>query len=255
MNHGYIPGPDQPEGEVVTSPGQAIGGFAVGIVVINAWYPFFPGNVANASTFEFPVLFKIIKNASLEQIMCGDPALLPAIIEAGNELVGQGVRCIVGACGSFAYYQQEAAAALSVPVFLSSMLQVPLILASLQPSQRLGVITASPTALNDRVFEQCNITEPSRLAIIGAKDLSGFKGVMECNGRLDSALLERQLVDLAKSFVDENIDLGAILLQCSDLPPYAYAIQRAVNLPVFDMTTLIRWAYEAVIRKPFSGIV
>jgi len=255
MYYGYIPGPGQPEGEIAVTPGRALGGYAVGIVVIDAWYPFFPGNVTNATTFDFPVLYKILKGASLEQILCGDPALLPLIVRAGNELVQQGVRCLVGACGSFAYYQQAAAEALPVPVFLSSMLQVPLILASLRPDQRLGVIAASPAALTDRVFAQCQITDPGRLAITGARDLPGFRGVMECNGRLDSARLERELVDLARGFVADNPDLGALLLQCSDLPPYGFAIQRAVNLPVFDMTTLIRWVYEAVVRRPFQGFV
>lgn len=255
MHYGYIPGPGQPNGEIALPAGQHTAGFAVGIVVIEAWYPFLPGNVANATTFDFPVIYKVLKGASIDRILSGDPELLPLVIQAGHELIGQGARCVVGACGSFANYQREAAAALPAPTLLSTMLQVPLILASLRPDQRLGVIAASPAALTPRVFEQCGITDPARLAITGAKDLPQFQGVMGCTGRFDSAALEAELVELARDLAARNPDLGAIILQCSDLPPYAWAIQQAVGLPVFDMTTLINWARLAVVRTPFRGYI
>jgi hypothetical protein len=255
MYYSFIPGPGQPNQEIVMPEGQAVAGFPVGIIVIDIWYPLVPGNVANASTFDFPILYKVLKGASIDQILSGDPALLPLVIEAGHELIQHGARCIVGACGSFAYYQKEAAAAFSVPTFLSSMLQVPLILQSLKPDQKLGVIAASPSSLTEKVFDQCGISDPSRLAITGAKGLPEFEAILQCTGRFNSHKLEQELVQLATKFAADNPTIGALILQCSDLPPYAWAIQRAVQLPVFDMTTLIRWVYEAVVRRPFAGII
>lgn len=64
-----------------------------------------------------------------------------------------------------------------------------------------------------------------------------------------------ELVDTAKKLVSENDDIGAVLLECSDMPPFAAEVQRAVNLPVWDFTTLINWLYLGVVRKPFGGII
>ena len=253
MNQGFISGQYQPDGEIRIPKGQAIGGQAIGIVVIDVWYPMVPGNIANASTFPFPVMFKILKGATGEQIMSGDPVLLLPIIEGARELIQQGARAIVGACGSFAYYQKEVADALEVPVFLSVMLQVPLILQGLNPRKKLGILAASASALTPRVFEQCNITDSSRLVITEAHNLPEFQVMSGCTGNINPQRLEREVVGHISQFVQDHPEIGAILIQCSDLPPYAWAIQNAVNLPVFDMTNLINWVYHAVVRKPFSG--
>jgi hypothetical protein len=255
MTHALITGVGQPDTEIIMPQGQAIAGCAIGIVVIDIWYPLLPGNVANASTFEFPVMYKILKGASIEQILRGDPVLLDMVIQGGRELIRQGARAITGACGSFANFQKEAAAELNVPTFLSSMLQVPLIAQSLKPEQKIGIIAASEAALTQKVFDACDITDPSRLVITGARVLPEFQNVLQCTGRFDSHKLEQEIVGLAGQLADDNPDIGAILLQCSDLPPYAWAIQNALKMPVFDMTTLIDWVYSAVVRRPFEGFI
>jgi hypothetical protein len=255
MTYAYINGSGSSDAEFVMPEGQAIAGYAIGILVIDINYPLVPGNVANASTYDFPVLYKILKGASIEKIMSGDPGLLDLVIDGGRELIQQGARAIVGACGSFANYQVEAAAALSVPTFMSVMLQVPLILQSLMPQQKLGVLAASKAALTPRALDQCGITDPSRLAITEALDLPEFQNILQSTGRLDSRKFEQEVLERVSSFVDDNRDIGAILIQCSDLPPYAWAIQNAVKLPVFDMNSLIEWINYSVVRRPYTGFL
>ena len=82
-----------------------------------------------------------------------------------------------------------------------------------------------------------------------------FQKLIKCIGRFNSAKMEQEIVGLARNLAAENPEIGAIILQCSDLPPYAWAIQRATKLPVFDMTTLIDWVYRAVVRRPFAGFI
>ena len=255
MSYSYLPGTKQPDEEISVPQGQAIAGYPVGILVIDAWYPMLPGNVANASTYDFPVIYKILKEASIEKLLCGDPALLDLVVEGGKELIQQGARAIVGACGSFANYQKEAAVALSAPTFLSVMLQVPLIVQSLQPDQKLGILAASAASLTPKVFDQCNITDPTRLVITEARNLPEFQVLAKCEGRLNSGKLEREVVELMTQFIGNHPEIGAILIQCSDLPPYAWAIQDAVRLPVFDMNNLINWVHYAVVRRPYKGFI
>jgi hypothetical protein len=254
MNPTYLSGPEQPDFPVHTGTRQAVGGCAVGILVLDLRYPLFPGNVANASTWEFPVLFKILKGAGSE-ILNGDRSLVDKIIVGGQELEEQGVRAIVGACGYFANYQKDASAALKVPAFMSSLLQVPMILQVLRPEQKIGVICAYEPGLTPLLFEQVGIEDSSRLVVSGAQDLPEFQNLLNQTGAFNSRRLEEELVDLTKKRVADNPDIGAILIECSDMPPYAHAIQNAVGLPVFDFYTLVNWVQNAVVRKPFAGFL
>lgn len=254
MNDPYIIGPTQPNTQIYVPEGRAIGGFAIGILVLDLWYPLIPGNVANACSFNFPVLYKILKGAGIE-ILNADPAILNKVIEGGNELVEQGVRAIIGSCGYFGFYQKEAARALNVPVFLSSLLQVPIIVQSLKPKQKVGILCAVDDSLTPKILNSCGIKDESRIVIVGAQDLPEFQNILKCNGNFNSNKLETQLVDLSKQLVKDNPQVAAILLECSDMPPYARAIQNAVKLPIFDFITLIYWVYNAVVRQSFVGII
>jgi len=254
MVYGFMPGPEQVNTQISMAKGRLIGGNAIGILVMNDWYPYLPGDVANASTYNFPVLYKILEDITAAR---ADPTLL-ALVEGGKELQKQGVRAIVGACGYFGIYQKEVAAMLDVPVFLSSILQAPIIRRGLKPNQKVGIICAGGAdSLTPELLSQCGVDDLSDIAIAGAKDLPEVRNIelQGGTGHFNSYKLEQQLVGLAKQFVSNNPDVGAILLECSAFPPFAWAIQNAVRLPVFDFSTLINWVYNAVVRRPFAGFI
>ena len=255
MVYGFMPGPEQVNTQTSIPKGQAIAGNAIGILVLDLWYPYLPGNVANASTYNFPVQYKILRGSTIPQILSADPTLLDLIVEGGRELEKQGARAIIGACGYFGNYQKEAAAILDVPVFLSSVLQIPIIRRGLKPNQKVGVICAVADSLTPKLLSQCGIDDLSNIVIAGAQDLPEFQNILQCTGSFNSYEIEQQLVELVKQLVNNNPDMGAILLECSDMPPYAWAVQNAVRLPVFDFITLINWVYNAVVRRPFAGLI
>ena len=59
---------------------------------------------------------------------------------------------------------------------------------------------------------------------------------------------------MSQALVSEHPEVRALLFECVDLPPYAHAVQEAVGLPVFDMTTLISHFHSALVRHPFAGV-
>lgn len=255
MTYAYIPGLGQPDVQISMPKGQVIAGNAVGIITYPIWYPLLPGNVANASTYNFPVLYKVLEGVGADELSRGDPVVLDLLIEAGKELEKQGVRAIVGSCGYFTNYQKEAAAALDVPVFLSSLLQMPVIKQGLKPNQKVGIICGNAPALTPRTLSQCGIDDLADIVIVGAQDLPEFRNIIKETGHFNSFKIEQELVGLAKQLVKDNPDVGAILIYCSDMPPYAWSIQNAVRLPVFDYTTLINWVYTGIVRRPFAGFI
>ena len=259
MVYEYMPDFEQVDADISVPAGRVLAGYAIGIIRTGTTaYPLFPGNVANASTFSFPVCYKVLPPTTIEQMISTepDPAILDATIEAARELEELGVRAIVGACGFFANYLTKVAAAVNVPTFLSSLMQIPIISRALKPTQKVGVITINADVLSPDALTACGVRDLSTIVIAGTQGLPQVKNFMQSTGRhLNSRQFEQELVGLSRQFVDENPDIGAILLECADMPPYAWAIQKAVGLPVFDYVTMINWVYNAVVRRPFAGFI
>ena len=110
----------------VSRNSQSWYGEQIGILILDAAYPCVPGNVGNATTYTYPVRYQEVRGASIDRLLNQrDPALKEAFVEAALELQGRGVKAITGACGFMAYFQEEVAEAVDIPVFLSSLMEIP----------------------------------------------------------------------------------------------------------------------------------
>lgn len=234
--------------QTFTVPPAATAGHAVGIIAVDLVYPKLPGNVVNATTFAFPVIYRTVR-FDIERLFAGDPAILDEVLAAARELEAQGVRAIFGACGYFAHFQAAVAEAVAVPVFLSSLLQLPMIRLGLKKDQRIAVFAANGEALSKELLASVGATR-SDLAVIDVGHLESFAPIRRGRTTLDNGRLTQDLAELARKL---DPDIGAILLECSDLPPYAWAIGDASGLPVFDFNSLINWAAQAALPAPYYG--
>jgi len=231
-------------------------GEAIGILQIEGLVPCIPGSVSNASTYSFPVRFQRVKGLSVERIFAKDLTLLDTVIEAGEELVKEGVKAVTSSCGYMALFQKELANHLEVPVFLSSLLQVPLISRMLGDGEKVGIMCANSQILDTPLLEKVGIDSSVPLHIKGLESKENFaKAILEEVGMLDSDKIEKEVVSSAKEMIQEEPKVKAILLECSELPPYGAAVQEAVGLPVFDFITMINYVYYAVVKKGFYGFM
>ena len=244
------------QGNITQKRGQYISGYSVGILYLdNCWYPVIPGNVANLSTYNFPVRLKKVPDCTTARLLNGDETLMESVIDAAKELEAEGARAISAACGFFGNFQDKVAEALDIPVYLSSLVQIPWIRTGLKPNQKIGILTAYEAGMTDNLFQSCGITDTSDLVI---QDLSGFyefSCILEDRGTFDNEKVREEVVTAARQMVEANPDISAILLECSDLPPYAADIQREVKLPVYDFITLINWVHHATTQKPYYGFI
>ncbi len=232
-------------------------GESVGILILDAAYPCIPGNVGNASTFNFPVRYKVVKNASIDRLINQrDPALLEPFLKAACELQDEGVKAVTGACGFMALFQKQVADVLEIPVFLSSLLQIPFIYQVLNRRKKIGVISADSSALTADHFSSVGIAPEIPLVLGGMENKPEFReAVLLEKGTLDSDKVQREIVEIAEQMIENNPDIGAIVLECSDLPPYASAVQAAVQRPVFDFITMIQYVHSSLVRRPFHGFM
>lgn len=228
-------------------------GHAIGILMLEYRAPFIPGDVGNASTYGYPVLFRTVPGLSLDKALSGDPDQEQRVIEAARELQRFGVRGVSSDCGFLIAYQDAVRERLEVPVFLSSLLQVPLVAASV--TGPIGVVVASSAGVNDRVLALAGVRDTSRIIVRGMEDQPHFtESILEQGGTLDSDRLERETVDAVKAMVSAHPDIGAVVLECSLLPPYSRAVQEATGLPVFDYISMIDYFQAGTQRKRYQGL-
>lgn len=211
--------------------GQSSYGEAIGIILLDmSFAPFIPGDVANATTYSFPVRFKKVDGLTVERMFSKDISFLNRVIDAGKGLVDAGVRAITGDCGFMALFQEEVAEQLDVPVFLSSLLQLPFLIQIIGEGRKVGVITANSKILDDDLLRSVGIVNTDSIYIKGLEDKENFRdGILRECGWLDSKKIEDEVVEAAKEMVNDDPKIKIILLECSDLPPYGRAVQEAVD--------------------------
>ncbi|MBW1954330.1 MAG: aspartate/glutamate racemase family protein [Deltaproteobacteria bacterium] len=236
--------------------GQTSSGEAIGILLLETSVPFIPGDVANATTYPFPVRFQKVEGFTVARAIGKDPSVLEAMIEAAEDLVAQGVRAVTGDCGFMAIHQNVLAEKIRIPVFLSSLLQIPFITGLFTDTGKVGIITADAGSLDSRLLKSIGIENPEKLVIVGLENQPHFYDfAIKETGVLDTDKVEKEVVAAARHLTTRNPDIRALLLECSLLPPYAAAVQEAVDLPVFDYITMIRFVFSAVVQKRYSGFI
>jgi hypothetical protein len=237
--------------------GQTSYGEAIGIILMESFMPFPPGCPGNATTFSFPVRYAVVKGANMESLVYqGDPALLKPFIDAGWDLVKEGVKALTGNCGFMVLYQDDLAKEFPVPVFMSSLLQLPFIARTLRPGEKVGIITADSRNLTERHLTAATNGTDVPLKIAGMQDQRHFHDAIHAEkGDLNFEKVEEEVVHVTRELVEGDADIRAILFECTDLPPYAAAVQEAVGMPVFDFTTMINYVFSGLVRKRFEGYV
>lgn len=240
--------------QVDPNPSRVYYGTTIGILLLNTRMPFIPGDVGNASTYKFPVLYRVVGDLLLTRLLEGDPALAEPIIREAQVLEQSGVSAITSDCGYMLRFQKQVADCVKVPVFLSSWLQIPFISSVISPRKTIGAICADSRYLRKELLISGGITEMDRLHIAGMQDQPAFaSAILREEGQLDSDAIEREVVSVARGLVREHPEIGAILLECSDLPPYSAAVSQALHLPVFDFVTMINYVYASVASTRYIG--
>jgi hypothetical protein len=232
--------------------GKSLYGARVGILMLETRFPRIPGDMGNAETWPFPVLYKVVPGASPYRVVCDKaPGLLDKFLDAAEELVRLGADGITTTCGFLSLYQRQIAAHVAVPVATSSLMQIPFIERVLPPGKRVGVLTISAA----------NLTEEHLLAagadpatpVVGTDKGSELTRVMiNDEERLDVAAAERDILAAGDALVAANRDLGAVLLECTNMVPYARALSERLRLPVFSIYTFVTWFHAGLVPRDFG---
>ena len=246
---------------MIVTGGTAYQGYSVGIMKFEGKrYPLLPGDVANPTSYPFPVLIREIPGVSnnpYPPLTNNDGSYTQVVqkcIDEAIRLEQDGVDSIAMCCGFFSLIQPIIAAAVTVPVLTSSLIMIPVIHQMIKPEQSLVVVTASKKLLSKEFFSAIGVDLNNRIIVAGLDNSAVFNAMClggkaisyETDDLRDDVLLAIQQAQKS----DPNI--GAILLECTTLPPFAAYLKEQTTLPVFDFIACVEWMHRAVIPTRYS---
>ncbi|SDB47047.1 aspartate/glutamate racemase family protein [Belnapia rosea] len=238
----------------VARGGKSIYGAPLGILMLEARFPRIPGDMGNGETWPFPVLFRVVRGATPERVVLqGARGLLPDFIAAAQELVQLGAEGITTNCGFLSLFQRELAEAAGVPVATSALMQVPWVQAMLPPGRRVGVVTVSKDSLTPAHLEAAGV--PLDTPVAGTETGREFFRVLIRAEKedLDTGLAEQDILEAGRALVTAHPEVGAIVLECTNMPPYAAALRAALGIPVYDIYSMTCWFQAGLRPRQFSG--
>lgn len=235
---------------MIATGGKSLYGAAVGVLMLDAQFPRILGDMGNAMTWPFPVHFRVVRDASPDAIVRRGTDMLDAFIAEGRHLIRDGADGITTTCGFLSLYQTELADALGVPVATSSLMQVAGVNALLPRGKRAGILTISGSSLTAAHLAAAGVPENTPIGSTeGGTEFT--RAILGNEPRLDVNASRVDNVNAALALQSANPDLGAIVLECTNMLPYAADISAATGLPVWSMYSFITWFQSGLAPRKF----
>ncbi|KAF5649609.1 aspartate racemase [Fusarium sp. NRRL 52700] len=210
-----------------------------------------PGDPFNQNTWPFPLIREKVTGTSEAQIVTNgeyEDAFIDRFVQATIRLAERGAVGAITSCGFLAAAQTRLAVRSPIPVATSALVQIPSLFAILPGNKLIGVLTYNSARLGSAHLLELGI-DPSRVRVWGLSDNSHLRDICTRGASYDADRLERELVVEAKSLILQHPGVAAVVLECTNMPPYADRIQEAINMPVYDVYTMGLWFYSGLARR------
>jgi hypothetical protein len=200
--------------------------------MLDTRFPRLVGDIGNAATLPLPMLHRSVAGASPRRVVHGgDRSLLAPFVDAARDLVGAGATALTTSCGFLVLFQHELQHAVPVPVWTSSLLKLPEL-------GRPGVVTVDADAFGAAHLRAAGAAEDVPVEGLG-RGCHLQRTLLDDRPELDRARAEADAVAAAERLVARHPEIDSIVLECTNLPPYAAAIAAATGRPVHDLVTLL----------------
>jgi Asp/Glu/Hydantoin racemase len=243
---------NKPNHDRIAHGGKALYGARVGILMLETRFPRIPGDMGNAETWPFPVLYKVVKGASPQRVVKERAnGLLDAFLAGARELADLGADGITTTCGFLSLFQRDIAAHVGVPVATSSLMQAPMIARVLPAGRQVGILTISAKTLTPDHLAAAGVAADT--PVVGTDEGREFtRAILGDEPTLDVAAAERDVIEAGETLVRRHPQVGAVLLECTNMAPYASALREHLGLPVFDIVSFITWFHAGLNPRAFG---
>lgn len=225
----------------------------IGILMLDTSFERLAGDAGNPASWPFPVVIRKVEGADVTAVVDkGAKGLAPLFIEAGRQLVEQeGAIALTTTCGFLAVIQRELAAAVQVPVATSSLMQVAVVDRFLPPGKRSGVLTFDASGLSAEILQAAGA--PADTPVAGLPRDGRFQEKVRTNRPMPLEVLQREVMAVAETFAAGHPEVGALVVECANLPTFSAAIAKATRLPVYDLITMIEWLRAGVAPRSYAS--
>ena len=205
------------------------------LLQLDTGFPRIAGDVGCRDTFRAELDIHVLEDLSVARVVT--PAPQPDDMDRlGTVLAGVQGDVITTSCGFLSVWQHQLAALAPAPFVSSALHALPSILKRYAPPE-LAILTFDAATLQAPAFVPSLHGFDGPVA--GLADGSHLKQVIaEDLPRLDVARAEAEITDLVAGLVARHRP-KALLLECTNLPPYKAALAARFDLEIFDILTLI----------------
>ena len=212
----------------------------ISLIQLDTSFPRIPGDIGAAETWSCGLDVRRIPDLSVAQVINAAPG--DTDISAAEEAVKTASGDLVAtSCGFLCYWQDRLAATCRAPFISSALLDLPR-LTQVFPGDELAILTFDNEVLAAPAFAAAlgGFAGP----VLGLPPRAHLRQVIAGDlPHLDPALAEAELIDLVAGLVRDRAAAGsplrALLLECTNLPPYKQALKARFDLQIFDILTLI----------------
>jgi hypothetical protein len=209
----------------------------LGILMLDTRFPRIEGDIGNPASFDFPVIFRTMQGIGSTDAVAAHPdrpRVLAALKSNAEALAAAGAVGLSTSCGFLALYQKDLEQLSPVPVATSALLLIKTL-----TGKKVGVITASAENLTPAHFAA--VGAPQDTPVAGLPANSSFAATFLRNGlSLDRGAVEAEAIEAGRALLRDHPGIDAIVLECTNLPPYKNALEHALGVPVFDVLDLLR---------------
>lgn len=215
-----------------------------GVLMLDTQFPRYPGDIGCPLGWPVALMYQKVSGMFPQEIVRTPESLkqhqvLPAFVKAGLQLVEQGAKGITTSCGFLVLLQRELQQALPVPVVTSSLLLMPHLLTK---HQAIGVLTMDESALGEAHFLAAGVMPQDipRLRVQGVDRQGAFaSAIMGNHAQMDFEAAQKSVVSAALRLKQKAPDLKHVVLECTNMPPYAGAIELATGWQLHSLHQLL----------------
>ncbi len=216
----------------------------------NSLSPFekIPGHIQHPETFNFPVKYERIKGANFNTVVKNpSKEVLENMVKVSKRFEKEGIKAVTTSCGFNSIFQKELASKVNIPVFTSSLLQIPLVAKMIKDESYIGVLTADKNSLTKKHMETVDIDDSISIDIAGVQNTETFSSLRDgVEIEFSEEKFCNELLSVTKNLINNNNQIEAIVLECTDLSPFSEDIKKISNLPVYDIVSLTKWVYNGL---------
>lgn len=234
-------------------------GGMLGIIRLDYDYPPAAGDIDSPLSYDYKIIYRVVPGLTF--MMCQLNTLTPEVEERLERAIlyldSRGVNGITGDCGFMMYFQERVRKFTKTPVFMSALAQLPAVTCAFASNELIAIFTANGKtllAMDKLIKDECGVDEnQERYFLVGCENVPGFEAVA-AGEKVNVEKVTPGIVARAKQVIAENPTLRAILMECTELPPYSDAVRAATGLPVYDAITACNFFMSGVQDNPRFGL-